>query len=235
MHAGIDGNPNHCATNDIEKIFRILRVARKTWLVELDKVHSSFHKIQQLFANDGQECLGHFLATSINIATANTSSQSERAWNGHLRRHIRADLTEPLEFFHTTQPGRSGQRGNGGVFPALIVPGGTPEAGYRKALKAVEIVVKTEVEIDSLDLAIGDPLQPSMNLIGHNSSYSVGYRLFTVDRPELTRILAYSSCKKLIPARNWPATHDGCFKRLWFHDRLNPDLERSGWSDPPDG
>ena len=111
------------------------------------------------------------------------------------------------------QPVGSRERADGAVAVALIVGGRTPAGGSAAAVRAAEIIVEAEVEIDALHFAVGDPVEAGAELVVDRQANGIADGFFAISRPEQIGMGVHVGDEFLEPARKRPASDDRCGDR----------------------
>ena len=73
------------------------------------------------------------------------------------------------------------------VLVALIVGGCAPAPRPRQRLEPFDVLIEPQVEVDSLHLAVGDPVEARAQLIVDRQTDSVPHGLIAICRAELLR------------------------------------------------
>src|SRR5271166_1722351 len=89
-----------------------------------------------------------------------------------------------MVFGDSSQTVGSRQRLQAAVPLTLVMRGGAPVADTTSWLEAAQVLVKAEVEIDPLRLAIGDSIEPCPQLVVNGQPHGVANRFLPIDRAE---------------------------------------------------
>ena len=79
--------------------------------------------------------------------------------------------------------------------------GGAPVADTTSWLEAAQVLVKAEVEIDPLRLAIGNSIEPCPQLVVNGQPHGIANRFLPIDRAEKVGMRAHIADELFIPAR----------------------------------
>jgi len=175
--------------------------------VELDEVHAEIDQGAHLAVDERNQRLGDFPAILVHLAALQTARQCERTRHRHFHGR-RCDRPQTPIFLGQTESFRCVKRTDAAIAAALIVGRRTPAPPRRQRLDAAEKIVKAEIEIDALHLAVGDEVGPRAELIVHRQAHRVAQRLFAVIGTEQLRVTGRVVTEFGIPAGERPAADD---------------------------
>ena len=124
---------------------------------------------------------------------------------GTLTGHVGV-FAEPAIFGHGAQAVGCGERFDRAIAVALIVRRGAPAAGSRQRLEPCEILVESQVEIDALHFAVGDPIEARTNLVVDRQANGVADGLVAIGRSEQLGLGLHVGDELFEPARERPAS-----------------------------
>src|SRR5271157_2361615 len=188
------------AGDHIEKMVGRVGMAGETRLVKLNEIDARRNESHELGVDDRNQGLGHGVAIGVDLAPVDAASQCEWPGNRHLYRPP-GILPEPVVFRDSSQTVGSRQRLQAAEPLTLVVRRGTPVAGTTNWRQAAQVLVKAEVEIDPLHLAIGDAIEPRPQLVVNGQPDGVANRLLPIYRAEKVGMRAHIADELFIPAR----------------------------------
>ena len=156
----------------------------------------------------GMQRLGDLAAIIINVAAVQAARQRERTRHRHFHGYGSDGSQTPI-FRGQPESLRCSERCDTAVAAALIVRRRTPVSRLRQRLDAGEIIVKAEVEIDALHLAVGDEVGAGAELVVHGQAHRVAQRLLAVVRAKHLGMSGDILAEFGIPAGKRPAADHG--------------------------
>ncbi len=201
-------DPIDCARDDVEELFRPVGVAGEARFVELEERDAFTHQRPQLAVDDRQDRLGDGAAVGVHVAALDAAGQRVRPRHRHLDRGA-GEAAQAAVLGDEAEAVRGDQRAGAAVAAALVVGRRPPAARRRQRFQAAEVVVKAEVEIDALHLAVGDEVGAGAQLVIDGQSHRVAQSLLAVVGAEQLGVARGVVAEFRVPAGEGPAADDG--------------------------